>query len=206
MRVTTNGGTCVLAILSCGVLAGCAAQGARYSEVAKDPVASGKSRIVLLRPNNRYDDYSLSKAVVKLNDAKAGKLAYGGFLQLDVDAGDVAVKVQAKNALYGTCELRFATEPGATVYLDVAPRTASVVAGAIGTLAGAAAVNAPAEAGLNQVPLGQGAAETAVGGTVGDAAASAAESYGKTCGGPYKLTPLHASAALEQLEKLTSSE
>jgi len=206
MRVTTWLEAGALTVLVSGLLPGCAAQGARYSEIAGTPVASDQARIVLLRPNDRYDDYSLSKAVVKVNDATVGKLAYGGFLKLDVAAGDVAVKVQAKNALYGICELRFATEPGTTVYLDVAPRTASVIAGAAGTLVGAAAVNPPAEAGMGQVPLGQGASQVAVAGTVGGAAANAIETSGKTCGGPYKLTPLQASAALAQLEKLTSSD
>jgi hypothetical protein len=59
---------------------------------------------------------------------------------------------------------------------------------------------------MYEVPVGHTTTQTAAAGVVGGAAVSAAESSGKTCGGPYKLTPLLESAALEQLERLTSSE
>jgi hypothetical protein len=201
----TAGVSCLAVV---AILFGCAGQGARYSEVVTQdkPVASGQTRIVLLRPSNRYDDYSLTRAVVSVNNKEIGRLAYGGFLFVDVDAGDVAIKASAKNPMYGVCELQMPAVPGETLYVDVGPRTANVVAGLVGSAAGAAAASdTVTHHGLKVVLVDKDMVQTAAASTVGGAAASAVESIGKECGGPFKLTPVTPSAALEQLDRLSWS-
>jgi hypothetical protein len=183
--------------LSAGALAGCVtAKGPTYPQVlfevgALDPNAA---RIVFLRPDQRYDDASLSKMVIRVDDRLVGKLAYGGFLVEDVPAGDVVLEVSADNRLWGTCKLPLAVSAGETRYFDATVRPANVAAGTIGMLAGGAAVG------------GASPAATAAGAVAGDAAASAAESAGKTCGGPYRLTPLDDKVALRHLDRLRASK
>jgi hypothetical protein len=191
-----------------GALHGCAGLGAPYSEVMAHgaPVASDRTRIVMLRPNGRYDDYSLSRAVVRVNEKRVGGLAYGGFLYVDVEAGDVAIEASARNQMYGTCELLIKAAPGDTVYLDVGPRTANIVANVIGAAAGTAAVgDGPTHVGLDEILVDESTVPRAVGSTTGSLVGSAAESVGKECGGPFKLTPMQESAALKQLARLSWS-
>lgn len=83
---------------------------------------------------------------------------------------------------------------GDTRYFDATVRPAGTAAGAIGTMAGGAAVGSTAPA------------VVAAGTVAGDAAASAAESAYKTCGGPYRLTPLEPRIALQHLDRLRASE
>ncbi len=193
---------------------GCSAAGPLYVEfaAASIPPAADRTRIILMRPDDRYDDYSASRAVVRVNDQEIGQLAYGGFLTVDVAAGDVTVWTSAKNRfgnpLIKSCELRLSTSPGATVFVDVAPRKASILAGVIGSAAGAAAVSAPSTYGIAEIgeamivdPLIESAA-----GEVGAVVVSAAESAGKTCGGHFRLAVLGAEVAHPRLERLRMSE
>jgi hypothetical protein len=197
----------MLAVLACvaatgvaaGALNGCVtAKGATYSETlfergALDP---NKARLILLRPDQRYDDASLSRMVVRIDDRIIGKLAYGGFLIEDVPAGEVVLEISADNRFYGTCRLPIQAAAGDTKYFDARVRPASIAAGAIGTVAGGAAVGGAAPH----------PAEVAAGSVAGDAIASAAESAGKTCGGPYRFWPLEPAVALGHLERLRLSE
>jgi hypothetical protein len=190
-------------------LVGCAAQGARYSEFVahQNPVASGQARVVLVRPRGRYDDYSLTRAVIRVNDQKVGKLAYGGFLLVDVAAGSIAVMASARNQFYGTCELRIETAPGDTVYIDVAPRSANIVASVAGAAVGVVAAGGGAtHVGMDEILVNQTAAPAAAASAAGGAAASAVESTGEECGGPFSLTPMDETAALRQLDSLTLSD
>jgi hypothetical protein len=189
-------------------LIGCAsAHGPLYTEVTQHkPVASGQARIVMLRPNGRYDDYSLSKAILRVNNGKAGQLAYGGFLYVDVNAGAVTIEASAPNRMYGTCSVRINTVAGDTVYLDVSPRPAHIAADVAGTVAGAAIAGGPSEVGLDEVPIGTSDVQTAAASAAGGAVASIAEGAGKTCGGPYRVRQLQASAALNELQDLKLSE
>jgi hypothetical protein len=97
-----------------------------------------------------------------------------------------------------------APKAGETIYVDVAPRPVNVAAEIVGAVAGAAVVGAGSagHAGMDEILMEKGAAEVAVASTAGGAAASAIESAGKECGGPYRLKPVAASAALETLERL----
>jgi hypothetical protein len=183
--------------LAAGVLTGCVtAKGATYPQTLFEAgeLAPNDTRIVFLRPDQRYDDASLSRMVVRIDDRIIGKLAYGGFLIADVPAGQTVLEISADNRFWGTCELPLEVAAGDTHYFDATPRPANIAAGAVGVLAGGAAVGSAAPAVI------------AAGSVAGDAAASAAESAGKTCGGPYRLTPLDPAVALAHLDRLRASE
>ena len=196
------------------LVVGCAAQGPKYPEVIqqKVPVAEEQARIVFLRPNSRYDDYSASKAAIGVNDQKLGGLAYGGFLIADIAAGAVAVMASAmnplKNPLVGSCKLQLQVPPGSTVYFDVRPRTASIVAGAIGSSAGVATMgNTETVYGIDEVgkAIIESGAQDAAAGAAGDVIVSGVESAGKGCGGHFRLALLDPQTALTQLQNLSSS-
>lgn len=74
----------------------------------------------------------MTRARLRVNGQAAGQLAYGGFIVTDVAAGDLVVWASAPNPpgnpLVRSCELHLQTPASATVYVDVAPRTASGVA------------------------------------------------------------------------------
>lgn len=195
-----------------GALLGCAAQGPRYPEVvaAAGAPAAGQARIVLLRPNDRFDNYSLSRAVIRIDDRKVGMLAYGGFLLFDVEDGEVVVEASARNRRwYGSCRLRLAAASGEILYLDVGPRPASVAADVVGSMVGAvAAGGVGSSAGPGDVAevLVVETAEAAIVASAADTAVHAAESAGKRCGGPYRVMKIDASVAQPKLEKLSRSE
>jgi hypothetical protein len=183
--------------LVAGALAGCVtAKGATYPQMLFEVGALGPNdaRIVFLRPDQRYDDASLSRMVVRIDDRVVGKLAYGGFLIADVPAGETVLEISADNRFWGTCKLPLEVAAGDTRYFDAVVRPTNIAAGAVGVFAGGAAVGSAASA------------VVAAGSVAGDAVASAAESAGKTCGGPYRLTPLEPAAALEHLDRLRLSE
>jgi hypothetical protein len=185
--------------LMAGVLAGCVtAKGAPFSETLAKAGAPGTehARIVFLRPDKRYDDASLSRIVVRIDDQVLGKLAYGGYLLADVSVGEVILEVSADNRFFGTCKLPVQVSGGETIYFDVAPRPANIAAGAVGAVFGGAVAGGAAAS----------ASEVAVGSTAGGAAGSAAEGARKGCGGPYRLTPLAPAVALEHLGRLHASE
>jgi hypothetical protein len=206
MRMIPAVGTGALAALILGAMPGCASLGGPYPEVIAETGAppQGHARIVLLRPNQRFDNASLSRVVIRVNDEVLGKLAYGGFLFVDVDKNETILEASARNRWYGSCKLQVAPKAGETIYVDVAPRPVNVAAEIVGAVAGAAVVGAGSagHAGMDEILMEKGAAEVAVASTAGGAAASAIESAGKECGGPYRLKPVAASAALETLERL----
>jgi hypothetical protein len=206
MRMIPAVGTGALAALLFGAMPGCASLGKPYPEVVTEtgPPPQGHARIVLLRPDKRFDNASLSRIVIRVNDEVLGKLAYGGFLFVDVDENETVLVASARNRWYGSCKLRVTAKAGETIYLDVAPRPVNVAAEIVGAVAGAAVVGggSPGHVGMDEVLLEKGAAEVAAASTAGGAAASAIESTGKECGGPYRLKPVAASVALETLERL----
>jgi hypothetical protein len=184
-----------LLLVLLAALAGCATQGKPYAEIIEQAGAppAGQGRVVVLRPDQRFDNYSLSKAYVRIDDEPLGKLAYGGFLLADVEPGAVVVSTSARSKLYGVCRLPLEVAAGETLYLDLAPRTESVVADVVGTLASFVVPGVDS--------LGEGIAA----GTAGVVAASAIESAGKACGGPYRLTRIPETTALSALARLTES-
>ena len=197
MRTVSLMGRFAAAGLVAGVLAGCVtAKGATYPQTLLEAGAPSPNdaRIVFLRPDQRYDDASLSRMVVRIDDHVIGKLAYGGFLIEDVPAGETVLEISADNRFWGTCKLPLEVTAGETLYFDATVRPTNIAAGAVGVLAGGVAVASAAPA------------VVAAGAVAGDAAASAAESAGKTCGGPYRLSPLDPGVALTHLDRLRASE
>lgn len=182
----------VALLVSFAALASCATPGKPYLEYMAEagPVPEGQARIVLLRPDKR----SPSKAYVRIGDELLGKLANEGFLLADVHAGAVEISASGKSKVYGACRLPLEVAAGETLYVDLAPRTESVVADIVGSLAGLA------------VPGADSVAQSVGAMVVGSAAASAAESAGKLCGGPFRLTRIPETTALPALERLTASK
>ena len=206
MRKIPAVGTGALAALVLGAMPSCASLGGLYPEViaATGPPPQGYARIVLLRPDQRFDNASLSRVVIRVNDEVLGKLAYGGFLFVDVDENETVLEASARNRWYGSCKLRVTGKAGDKIYVDVAPRPVNFAAEIVGAVAGAAVVGGgnAGHAGMDEILMEKGAAEVAAASTAGGAAASAIESAGKECGGPHRLKPVAASAALESLERL----
>ena len=181
MNRVSSIGSIVAAGFAVGVLGGCVtAKGASYAEaLAAAGVTGVQARIVVLRPDQRYDDASLSRMVIRIDDRIRGKLAYGGFLLTDVPEGERTLQVSADNLLFGTCILVLQVKAGETLYFDASPRPANIAASAVGAVAAG-------------VP----------GGTVGQIV----EGAGPGCQGPYRLVPLEPAAALAHLERLRASE
>jgi hypothetical protein len=199
MRTNAVLASLAVAGIAAGALGSCVtARGGSYAESLFDIGAPNPNdaRIVFLRPDQRYDDASLSRMVIRVDDRIVGKLAYGGFLIEDVSPGEVVLEISADNRFYGTCKLPLRVVAGETKYFDAKVRPTNIAAGAIGVLAGGAAVG-----GASPSP-----AEVAAGSVAGNAVASAAESAGKTCGGPYRFVPLEPAVALKHLDRLRASE
>jgi|SRR5688572_24654775 len=182
----------VALLIPFAALASCATPGKPYPEHMAEagPVPEGQARIVLLRP----DRHGASKAYVRIGDELLGKLANERFLLADMDAGNVEISASGKSRVYGVCRLPLAVAAGETLYVDLAPRTESVIADVVGSLAGLA------------VPGADSVAESVGAMVVGSAAVSAAEGAGKLCGGPFRLTRIPESMALPALERLTASK
>ena len=143
MRKITVLGSLAAAGFAAGAMGSCvSAKGASWPETLAQAGAPTEDRahVVLLRPDQRYDDASLSRIVVRIDGRVIGKLAYGGFLLADVPAGELTLEVSAKNRFYGTCKLALRVAAGETKYFDTAPRPANIAAGAIGVLVGGSVV------------------------------------------------------------------
>ena len=202
----------ILGITTTSVIAAlvaCAIEGPSFTDITASsaPVAPDQTRVVLLRRKDRYDDYSASKATIRVNDQKARKLGYGGFFYVDVPPGEVTLRASARNPMFGTCELRIPAVAGNTVYVDIAPRTEHIVAGVVGSaVGGAAAASGSAEAASVTEAVITDPVKAAVGSTAGGTTAQVAESAGKPCGGPFALIQLVDSDALRYLDTLAWSK
>lgn len=206
MRKVSTPGIRATAALLLGVMAGCAStNGPRYPEVVAKagPPPEGHARIVLLRPDERFDNYSLSRALISVNERDFGKLAYGGFLYVDVKEDDeTLVAAGVRNRWAGNCEVRIRAKVGDTIYLDVTPRPVNVAA----ELAGAAA--AAVVPGPDVSTVGDVFVESAASGATGAVVSATTEAivYGdKPCGGPFRLKPLAPGDAKKHLERLSWS-
>ena len=203
MRKASTPGIRATAALLLGAMAGCASNSPRYPEVMAESGVppEGHARIVLLRPDERFDNYSLSRALIRVNDREFGRLAYGGFLYLDVK-GETLVEAAVRNRWAGSCALRIRARPGDTIYLDVTPRPVNVAAELAGA-AVAAAIPGPDVSTVGDVFV-ESAASGATGAVVG-AATEVIIASGKPCGGPFRLKPLAPDEAKKHLERLSWS-
>ena len=193
------------------VLGGCVAttDGPGYAATMSEagPLAAERSRIVILRRNDRYDDYSASPAQIKADAMIVGDLAYGGFLVADREAGAVLLTASGNDPDQGTCELVLQTLPAETVYIVVAPRSAHISAGLLGSLL-ADALLPPGFGTAVYASVGELVASAAVSATVSAAAGVGAqklESGGNVCGGPFKLARIDEEAARAYLADLKPS-
>ena len=81
--------------------------------------------------------------LIDVNEREFGKLAYGGFLYVDVKAGDETLsRSGVSNRWAGNCAVRIRAKAGDTIYLDVTPRP--VTAADFVSVAATAAIPGPA--------------------------------------------------------------
>ncbi len=208
MRMIPAVGTGALTTLLLSAASGCATQGGPYPEVIAEAGATAEAhaRIVLLRPDKRFDNYSLSRAVIRVNDRILGKLAYGGFLFVDVPEEETVLEASAKSRWYGSCKLRLQAKAGDTIYLDVAPRPADVAADLVGAAVGTAAVGGgSSHVGMDEIPIGADDVKVVAASSAGAAVATKIDGADKECEGPFRMKPVAAPAALKQLDRLTWS-
>ncbi len=140
------------------VTAGCSVNGPTYPEVIGHETAPAPEqvRIVFLRPDDRYDDYSGSEAVIRVNDGKLGELGYGGFLYTDVPAGAASIEAGTSNPLrlpwVKSCRFQLELNAGSTVFFDVRPRPSSVAIGVLSAIVGFGLIGAgPTTYGVGEV-------------------------------------------------------
>lgn len=169
-----------------------------------DPVAATAVRVVILRPRDRDDGSNGGPAKIHINDRAVADLSYGGFYFLDTTPGAIAVTASGHYKVFGACEISIETAPASTIYVDVGPRPAYLIAAMIGSVAGVAAV--PDVYGSVGGAVAGTTAGIAAASTAGSAATTAVAGQGKPCGGPYKLQLLSEEIALTRLKGLIWSQ
>ena len=172
----------------CCVLAACAANGTgfdtRRGEISQVPAAT--ARVIFFRTDESLL-YSARKARVLVDGDKTGACALGGFIFRDIAAGEHRLIADMWDAP-GRCEVIVTAEAGRIYYFQVDPRPRS-----FWSFAGPAAASDV---------LGQSIAFSIASGVGG----MAVESYGKECGGVFRLYPVDEATAMERLATLRLSE
>lgn len=169
-------------------LCGCSASGPSFSDSRADLiVTSGEMARVVFFRTKESALYIARKAAIHVDDSKVGGTAYGGFHHHDVLPGEHRLRADMWD-LPGTCELTLNAVAGRTYYFQVDPRQESF--GAFS----AAGFAASLVSGGVLADLG------------GGLAGAAAESYGKECGGAFRLYPVDEETALSKLSGLKLSK
>lgn len=176
------------AIVAAGLVGACAARGPSFTEASEEIAAAPEdvARIVFFRTRDSAL-YIARKATITVDGQKAGATAYGGFHYVDVSEGAHQLRADMWDAP-GRCELTLVTSAGQTYYFQVDPRTESFGAFSV--------------AGFAADVVSSGVVSGLAGGLVG----SAAESYGKKCGGAFRLYPVDEQTSLSKLRDLSLSE
>ncbi len=131
--------------------------------------------------------YVARRAAIYIDDSKVGGTAYGGFHYHDVSPGEHLLRADMWDSP-GDCELTLNAIVGETYYFQVDPRQESFGAfSAAGFAAGLISGGVLADVG-------------------GGLAGAAAESYGKACGGAFRLYPVDEKTALSKLTALKLSK
>lgn len=171
-------GLCVL------LLSACAANGPVFDEAAFDAAAipGGKARLVFFRTRDSAL-YVARQAALSMNGDKTAGLGYGSFIFRDVEAADHALRADMWD-MPGRCELILTAAAGETYYFQVDPRTESFGAFASGDIAS------------------QLLSSNLFINIAGGVGAVAAESYGKACGGAFRIYPVDAGTARARLASL----
>lgn len=169
-------------------LVGCSATGPglETAGVADQATATDRSGIVFLRTGETIQ-YSLRRAAIGVNGKTIGGLSRKSFLSIRVPAGPVVLDASMWD-VPGSCMLTLRTAPGATYYLEVAPRKASLAGSTVGGMIGSIATG------------GHPAGDVA-----GMLAGSTIESHKKECAGAFDLTLLDEKTAKERLVGLKES-
>lgn len=169
------------------VLSACSTNGVTFDKAIADTEATpdGKARIIFLRTRDSAL-YIARKAAIALDGDKIGEAGYGSFFIYDIGAGSHRLRADMWD-MRGQCELVFSATAGETYYFQVDPRAESFGAFASGDLA--------TQLFTTNVFIN----------TAGGFSAAAAESYGKQCGGAFRIYPVDAGAALPRLRSLQAT-
>lgn len=151
-----------------------------------DPVGPDEVRLVFFRIHGDWDEYSGYAVPLGVNGHLAGSLAHGGFFFVDVPAGPASLEAPHESPLYPACKILVSVDAGATVYLEVTPRTRFLGAGIAGSTAG--------------IALAGTLTGAVLAGVAGDILASTVESWNEACGGPFQFQPVEEATARYRLE------
>ncbi|NNC77531.1 MAG: hypothetical protein HKN77_06160 [Woeseiaceae bacterium] len=175
-------------ILTLLLLASCAARGPSFDEDRANVTATpnDQARIVFFRTRDSKL-YIARKATVSIDGIKVGSTAYGGYHHHDVAPGVHVLRADMWDAP-GQCELTLIANEQQTYFFQVDPRLESFGAFSV--------------AGFTAGLVSGGVIADIAGGLAG----ATAESYGKECGGAFRLYPVDQQTALLRLEKLKLSE
>lgn len=173
-----------LAWLAAFLLSACAASRPTFDEsvVGSESIPEGKARLVFFRTRDS-GLYIARQAAVSLDGNKVGGAGYGSFFVHDIDSGRHSLKADMWD-MPGQCELIFTATAGETYYFQVDPRSESFGAFAAGDLAS------------------QLLTMNVLVNIAGGVSAVAAESYGKACGGAFRVYPVDADSAVVRLGTL----
>lgn len=175
---------CLAVLLLCA----CAASGPTFDEAGfgSESIPAGKARIVFLRTRDS-GLYIARQASISLDGEKIGGTAYGSFFVQVIDAGKHGLRADMWD-MPGQCELMITAAAGETYYFQVDPRSESFGAFAAGDLAT------------------QFLTMNVLVNVAGGVSAVAAESYGKECGGAFRIYPLDTGTAITRLGPLRRAE
>jgi len=171
----------------CLLFSGCSATGPEF-EAIDDQVArapDGEARVVLFR-TNESKLYLARKARILIDGIQVSELARGTFYYQDLQPAEHRFMADMWDAP-GACEVRLVAQPGRVYYLQADPREQSFWS----------FVGPASAADL----LGQGIMFSVASGVGG----MAAESYGKACGGAFRLYPVDEASARERIANLRFS-
>jgi hypothetical protein len=180
MRRILTLATCSAALL----LNACAASGPTYDAAVFDneSIPNGQARIVLLRTRDS-GLYIARQASVSLDGERIGGLGYGAFFVHNIGAGNHGLRADTWD-MPGQCEVIFTAAGGETYFFQIDPRSESFGAFAAGDLA-------------TQL-LSMNVLVNVAGGL----SAVATESYGRECGGAFRIYPVDADTAVARLGTL----
>lgn len=177
-----------LVIFALLILCACTARGPAFPDSRADVmVASGGQAKVVFFRTKETALYVARKAAIHIDGSNVGSTAYGGFHYHDVRPGEHRLRADMWDAP-GHCELTLNAEAGETYYFQVDPRQESFGAFSVaGFAAGLVSGGVLADVG-------------------GGLAGAAAESYGKSCGGAFRLYPVDEETAVSKLMDLRLSK
>lgn len=118
-------------VLTALVLSGCAASGELYGEISQSSkIASPSSgRLTFFRPAGTFAGAGRD-VFVTVNDGSGKYVATGGFVIIDMPAGDYTVNA-ALNPDYFKCELPVSVKPLEEQFFEIVPNTGRILNAAL---------------------------------------------------------------------------